>query len=217
MYKVLVQQPQFLPWIGYWSKVAMADKHIVYAGVQAIRDGHQHRVSISGVWVTVPTIRSMGTLIKDVQIDKPERSLGKIAKTIQHSYGSSKFEYRDRVAPLIELLRAWRSKWLLELQLETLELLGEALGITPTTVVYLGGGGEGTKVDKLQQCLASEADEIVLVSGAGGKDLGYESIPNVKRIMYQRVKSEVSKDSVLGLLVSVDNPLAVIKASSTWE
>lgn len=215
MLRIVVQQPQFLAWIGYWNKLAMSDKHIVYAGVQYLQGGHQNRVQMNGQWATLPVLRSMTTMIKDVRLKDSRRAVTKIGKTVQQTYGLKKYQHRDRLDPLLDLMSSWESEWLLDLQMATTDLLISLLGLKVETVVSTTVY-EGDKVDKLRQCLVPEPS-MILMSGGGGRGLGYESIPNVAEVLYQKVHDGVDTGSILGLLVSEKDPKSLIEQAACWS
>ena len=59
MSKTVIHQPDFLPWLGFFDKIAKADKFIVLDDVQFARRGWAHRDLIilkkEKKWLTVPT------------------------------------------------------------------------------------------------------------------------------------------------------------------
>ena len=70
---VSIHQPQFLPYLGFFHKVAHSDLYVVLDDVQFLERGHQHRNEIKmqtgKQWLTVPVVQDRGQLIKDVRID----------------------------------------------------------------------------------------------------------------------------------------------------
>lgn len=55
---LVCQQPNYLPWIGYFEQIARADKFVFLDSVQWIKQGRQHRTKLPGPvksrWLTLP-------------------------------------------------------------------------------------------------------------------------------------------------------------------
>lgn len=213
--RVLVTQPQFLPWIGFWNKMAMADVTVLYAGVQFVKNGDGNRVRTPQGWLTVPVFRNgHDTMICDVKINPYD--LKKVVRSIEQQYMRKTDRYGYRLDELRSLLISWESPSLLDLQKATIEVVACALGIyKPIEVDAMIRTGD--KVKKLEECLWRFGD-VTLVSGAGGKGLGYEIIPNVNSVEYQHMlgPDKVSPHSILGLLVSVEDPLEKVRTAADW-
>src|SRR5712691_5935449 len=74
--KVAIHQPQYLPWLGHFAKLAAADCWIFLDTVQYEKNGWQNRnrikTSRGAQWLTVPVRARLGTLIRDVVIDEAQ-------------------------------------------------------------------------------------------------------------------------------------------------
>ena len=59
MKKIVIHQPDFLPWLGFFDKISRADKFIILDDVQFARRGWTHRdlikIKKEKKWLTVPT------------------------------------------------------------------------------------------------------------------------------------------------------------------
>ena len=63
--RVAIHQPNFVPWLPYFYKMAMVDKFIILNQVQFEKNGYQNRYRLSsGKWVTKP-VRKGTELICD--------------------------------------------------------------------------------------------------------------------------------------------------------
>tara|TARA_Y100000389_G_scaffold204977_1_gene261516 strand:+ start:7844 stop:8566 length:723 start_codon:yes stop_codon:yes gene_type:complete len=95
--KILITQPTFLPWIGYFDLISDADVVVFLNDVQFEKRSWQQRnkiVTNNGLeWITIP-VKVKGKrsqLIKDVQINKEEVNFNKIKKKIIQNYSNSKY------------------------------------------------------------------------------------------------------------------------------
>lgn len=98
--RVVIHQPHFLPWLGYFNKLSNADIFIMQDNVQFRRRYFQNRTKIrdqSGhwTWLTVPVHAKRSDLILDVKIADPQWK-EKIKIRIQHTY--SRFKHFDDIA-----------------------------------------------------------------------------------------------------------------------
>ena len=95
--KVVILQPSYIPWRGYFHQIQKADVFVFYDCVQYDADGWRNRNQIKTangpLWLTIPVRAkgntSLGTAIKDVPIDpvKPWRS--KHWRTLEQSYAKA--------------------------------------------------------------------------------------------------------------------------------
>jgi hypothetical protein len=104
---VAIHQPNFLPWLGYYDKLARADVFVLLDSVQFPRSGHgewMNRVRALGHgeprWVTVPIRRPGVQLIRDVEIDDSQAWRRKTLRTLEASYRAA--PYFSDVFPLVE-------------------------------------------------------------------------------------------------------------------
>lgn len=94
---VAIHQPNFLPWIGYFYKIAQVETFIFLDDVQFTKNGFTNRnrivTSQGEQWITLPVIQSGKSLqsINEVLIFDSERSVSKILKTIETNYRKSQY------------------------------------------------------------------------------------------------------------------------------
>lgn len=101
--KLLVTQPTFLPWIGYYDLIDDADLIVFLDDVQFERRSWQQRNNIRTIkgleLITVPVISKgkRDQIIKDTKINIKEFNFEKFKKKIILNYGKSKFfkKYSD--------------------------------------------------------------------------------------------------------------------------
>ena len=113
MTTLVVLQPSYLPWLGFFDQVRRCDRFVFYDDVQYDKEGWRNRNRIKSaagpVWLTVPvrTRGRMGQPINEVEIANATPWAPKHLKTIEEAYARA--PRRDHyLRPLAELLlRKW--------------------------------------------------------------------------------------------------------------
>ena len=104
---VSIHQPAYLPWLGYFDKIARADLFIWLDNVQFQKNSFQNRNKIltkdGPVWLTVP-MRTSGVLyetpLKDVEIDNSKNWRVKHLSSIKMNYGKAPADFAQRLTEL---------------------------------------------------------------------------------------------------------------------
>lgn len=92
---VAIHQPNFLPWLGWFDKLARADVFVLMDNAQFPKTGgtwsNRVRMLVGGAagWVTVPIVRAYHGVrrIDEMEIDNTGRWRDKLLRTLQASYG----------------------------------------------------------------------------------------------------------------------------------
>jgi hypothetical protein len=109
---VACHQPNFLPWLGWFAKLAQSDRFVLLDRVQfprTSRGTYTNRVQLliggQPAWVTVPVIREGVQAIGDVRIDDTQPWRRKALRSIEQSYAKApRFaEWMPVVRELLEL------------------------------------------------------------------------------------------------------------------
>jgi hypothetical protein len=108
---ITCHQPNFLPWLGFFAKLAQSDEMILLDDVQFTQGIHNWttRVKVLGpngpFWLTIPIIncKSGFQKIMDLRTFDDYRWTKKVIKTIESSYGKTKF-YSETIPPIIEII-----------------------------------------------------------------------------------------------------------------
>lgn len=91
---VAAHQPQYLPWLGYFHKMASCDVFVVLDGVQYKRREWQNRNRIKSpngvVWLTVPVVSKYGQAINQVRVDKTKKWQKKHRNAVKLYYSKAK-------------------------------------------------------------------------------------------------------------------------------
>jgi hypothetical protein len=130
---VVVLQPGYLPWLGFFDQLHRSDVFVYYDDVQYDKHGWRNRNRIktqSGpLWLTVPVRHSGKGLprILDVEIDARTPWARKHVASIRQAYADAPF-LRRYMPPLEELLlRKWER--LVDLDIACVDLLAGWLGL----------------------------------------------------------------------------------------
>lgn len=172
---VSIHQPNYLPWLGYFYKIAMSDIFIFLDDVQFTKGDYINRVKIYSPqkeeqWLTIPVNVSLETSISDININQKWKN--KHLKTINQIYSKSKyfketFEdigkiYLEEYQTLAELNIAFIEYFLTKFQLKTKIYKSSDLNIT-----------ELISDDRLIQ-LVKAVNGTQYLSGSGG--FNYQSV-----------------------------------------
>ena len=134
MTTLVVLQPSYLPWLGYFDQLARADAFVWYDDVQFDKHGWRNRNRVKGpkgpLWLTVP-VRHSGRsdqLILDVEVDNRLPWRRKHRSTIEQLYAQAPF-LDEILPPFVELLnQPWER--LVDLDIATTEWLAQTFGIS---------------------------------------------------------------------------------------
>ncbi|HUP22834.1 MAG TPA: WbqC family protein [Thermoanaerobaculia bacterium] len=174
MTTLVVEQPNYVPWLGYFALLDRADLWVWYEDVQYTRRDWRNRNRVAGgddpVWLTIP-VRARGhrhLRICDVEIDCRQPWQRKHLATLYHLYGKAPF-----FEPVFERVRR-------HLETPPTLLADLTIGLNEELCRYLGiqtsflrssriAGIEGTKQDRiLSICRQLQPD--VYLSGPAARD-----------------------------------------------
>lgn len=153
---VVILQPSYIPWRGYFDQIRRADLFIFYDDVQYDKHGWRNRNQIKThqgkQWLTIPVHSkgvTQGVLIKDVRIDWSKPWAKSHLKTLTISYSKSPY-FKDYL-PLLDELYQRRDEFLADLTIETSIRLARELGFTSTRFMRSSelSNVEGQKTDRV--------------------------------------------------------------------
>ena len=111
---VSINQPAYLPWLGYFHRIASSDLHIVLDHVQfeknSFTNRNKVRTSTGWTWLTVP-VKTKGLFgdlaINKVEINNTSNWRDKHWKTLSQIYNKAAF-WREHATSLREVYqRPW--------------------------------------------------------------------------------------------------------------
>jgi len=165
---VSIHQPEYLPWMGYFDKIARSDIFVILDNVQFQVNGIQNRVRIKNAngwqWLTVPVLRKFSQRINEVKIDNSKKWNKKHWHSILANY--SKTPHFKKYYDFFESM--YRKEWvrLVELNIFGIKNIMEFLGIKTRIEIASNLDVTGEKNELLINiCKVLDAD--VYISGEG--------------------------------------------------
>lgn len=177
---VAIHQPEHLPWLGFFNKMANADEFIVLDNVQYSKGNFQNRnqvlVNGTGRYISVPVKleKYKEKTIADMEIysdsDVPWKS--KYLKTIEYNYKHHPF-FKDYF-PFFEDLLEKNISGLLQFNMEIIRFFAQKLQITTSMIMASSLAPQGSKSDLILD-ITKRAGANVYLSGAAGRN--YMDLP----------------------------------------
>ncbi len=181
-------QPQYLPWLGFFDKLARCDVFVFLDNVQYKHREFQNRNRIrtkdGTMWLTVPVHTEQGQLVRDVRIDNTRAWPEEHLKSLKAWYGRAPFF--GATIKFFESLYAQRWKKLMDLNVAVIRFFCKEFGITTRTLLESELSVTGTATQRIADIgRALEADTYL--SGAGGRDYLDEGLLKEagRRLVYQ--------------------------------
>lgn len=169
--KVAVHQPNYIPWLGYFAKLASADVFIFLDDVQLPQGRsyvHRSRVHAppDGVWLSAPIRREERQLIRDVRFaDEDWRR--KHQATLFHTYRKAPFF--AAVMPLVETIYGFPTESLAPFNMNAVTLIAGHLGLPCRFELSSAYGVAQSSDDRLIELVKAVGGDTY-VSGAGGQN-----------------------------------------------
>jgi hypothetical protein len=169
--KIAINQPTYLPWMGYFDLIDQVDLFVILNNVQFVKQSWQQRNRIKTAnglqWLTVPVIfrGRLGQLIKDVEIRDREFARDHI-RAIELAHSRSTF-FAQYFPSLRERLEELREGLLLDLNLGLISWVLEILKIKTPLVRASSLGVSGKRTELLANiCEVVGATEYVSPLGS---------------------------------------------------
>ena len=150
---LVVLQPGYLPWLGFFDQLRRCDVFVYYDDVQYDKHGWRNRNRIktqSGpLWLTVP-VRHSGLgfpRIMDVEIDTSTPWARKHVASIRQAYAAAPF--MRRYVPEIEEVLQRRWERLVDLDIEAAAMIARWLGLARRIERSSELGIDGTRSERL--------------------------------------------------------------------
>ncbi|MCK4858505.1 MAG: WbqC family protein [candidate division Zixibacteria bacterium] len=175
-------QPVYLPWLGLFHKITLADTFVSFNQVQYLKKDWNNRnkikASTDAVWLTVPVLSKgyMTKTIAELEINNNVNWRRKHWRSIYLNYKSA--PYFDQYAPILE--RVYCTEWnrLSELNDHMLRLFLDMLGIEVTFLDASNFQFRGRKSDLvLDMCKQLEAEAYIF----GGRGRDYADVDSFRR------------------------------------
>ena len=97
--KISINQPAYLPWLGYFERIDSSDIHVILNHVQYEKNSYINRNKIyanqKAQWLTIPVSKALGTLdnnsINNVVTQNNKKWIRTHLKTIYYNYCKTPF------------------------------------------------------------------------------------------------------------------------------
>lgn len=167
---ISIHQPQYIPWIPYFSKIYKSDVFVFLDDVQYQRNGLQNRNFIlcknGPTRLTIPISCRFGDKINEAKISN-KNILKKHWQTIEQCYKVGK--YFAEIMPIIQNIYQKEYTLLYELNIEMIMVILNILSIKKELIKSSIIDKHGTKSDLiLSICKYAKADTYL--TGSGGLD-----------------------------------------------
>ena len=186
--RIVIHQPQYFPYIGFFHKLSLADVYVVMDNTEFNKEGFIHRNKIitpSGyMWLTIPLIKE-SKIIKNIKINNKLPWRKKHLKSIECYYKNS--PHFNEIFPKIKKIINKESLTLHELDLELIKYLLEYLGINIKIVTESSLKISGKSNERLIN-ICKSINANTYISGPGSKGYIDENLFNKAGIslVYQR-------------------------------
>ncbi len=183
---VFVHQPEYIPWLGFFDKLARCNTYVIYDDAQYQHGGFHNRNRIRTAqgweWLTVPITHGHPQTIKDVKISGDQWK-NKQLSIIQHNY--ERTNYFEEYFPVLKEAVSFNHELLIGLNLHLIKTIAQLLDIKVKMMrssEFPYGGKE--KNEKLvSMCKFLGADTYL--SGSGGKNYVNEALFKEAKINVQ--------------------------------
>jgi hypothetical protein len=168
---LVVLQPMFLPWVGFFEQVRLADVFLHYDDVPLSQgSSFVSRVQVQSAggvsWLTVPIDRrKSGKLITEVIVSGAEEWRARHLSTIRHAY--ARRPYFDLMFELVEKIYGYATDQLADFNITAIEQIARWLGLAPQFLRSSAIGVTGSGTERLVAlCEAMKCDVYVTGHGA---------------------------------------------------
>ena len=201
--KVLVTQPNYIPWKGYFDLIAKVDKFVVLDDVQYTSRDWRNRNLIKTpqgtIWLNIPINKKNRILIKDVLI-KDFNWVNDHLNKIERNYKKSR--YFDSIFPALqETYQGLTSERLIDINIEIINFICRYLDIQ--TEISFSSDIKDKNLEKSHRILdiCIENNATIYVTGSKSKNYIDENIFNSKkiRIEFEEFENYPSYDQLWGL------------------
>ena len=185
MKRIVILQPGYLPWLGYFDLMFKADVFVILDDVQYTkrdwRSRNRIRTTDGVTWLTVP-VRAKGSrkrLIKDIEIDNTQDWARKHIKSLMTFYKNARFY--GEFMPVMERIYCKRFKYLIDLDLALASEICQFLSLERQIVFSSEFESEAKKDEKLLS-ICMHLGGTHYLSGNAAKGYLRERIFEEKRI-----------------------------------
>jgi len=195
--KVAIHQPNYLPYLGFFHKLSLADTFVIMDDTQYDKKfTNRNKIKVPGnwIWLTVPINKKHKFVAnKIVEINNEENWQSDHLQKINRSYANSKF-FKKNYKTFFE--KIYSKKWdhLFTLNYELIIQLIDWLDIKIEVIKESELNIKGNSTERLVN-ISKKIGAETYVSGIGGKEYMNEKLfeTNNIKIEYQNFKCPIYK------------------------
>ena len=195
--KVAIHQPNYLPYLGFFHKLSLADTFVIMDNTQYDKKfTNRNKIKVPGnwIWLTVPINKKHKFVAnKIVEINNEENWQSDHLQKINRSYANSEF-FKKNYKTFFE--KIYSKKWdhLFTLNYELIIQLIDWLDIKIEVIKESELNISGNSTDRLVN-ISKKIGAETYVSGVGGKEYMNEKMfeTNNIKIEYQNFKCPIYK------------------------
>ncbi len=167
----VILQPTYLPWIGFFGQIGVADIFVFYDDVQFVHRSFQRRNRVrtpqGWMYLSVPVETTLGETIAQVRINNNIPWMEEHRQSIDHLYRQAS-SYNDHEG-LLDDLYGHRHSSLGEMTIAQAKRTAEELGISAEYVASSALKPSGTRTARLIDTL-SKVDADAYLTGLAARD-----------------------------------------------
>lgn len=206
---ISAHQVNFLPYSGFWYKVANADLFDLRYRAQYTQKGYQRRVTMRDNWCSVPVIGNPRfEAINEVRIDLP-KAKDQICDTIKGRYSNAP-HYKTRGVELVDFIQTLDTGYLWEWNFALLLYVRDVLGIT--TPFTFGIDAHQPKAEGIIGFLQAYPGADTFLSGRGAlsymEDTSAFDEAGIK-VVWSNHKVTTT-DSIVSILMDYSDPMEIV-------
>jgi hypothetical protein len=173
--RVAIHQPNFLPWLGYFDKMARADVFVLLDTVALQKTGGhytnraQFLVGGEARWLSVPVVHGTAARARIDRVTIADRGpwRRKLKMTLQQSYAQA--THFAAIMPLVEAVLDMATERLCELNMAGISAIAERLGIRREKIRRASLlDVEGASTDLLIAIVRAVGGDVYLCGGGAG-------------------------------------------------
>ncbi|MBM4423648.1 MAG: WbqC family protein [Chloroflexi bacterium] len=170
--KVVILQPMYLPWVGFFEQIKLCDIFVHFDDVQLPQGRHfTNRVQIKTPrgqqWMTVPLVRSSRGLIKDVQMDESSDWRNLHLRTFSQYLAKTPF-WAEAIG-LLEQIYSFKSDKLSDFNINAIETIASYLRLERVFLKSSDLNVGGSSSSKLLNIVKSVKGQTY-ITGHGAKN-----------------------------------------------
>jgi hypothetical protein len=183
---VFVHQPEYLPWLGFFDKLARCNTFVIYDDAQFQHGGFHNRNKIrtpqGWQWLTVPITHGHPQIIKDVKIARQEWKTKQLNLISQNYH---KAPYYQQYFPLFRDAINSNHELLIGLNLHLIKAIADALDIKVNMVRSSEFPYSGHEKNEKLVSICKHIGADTYLSGSGGKNYVNEVLFRDAKIVVQ--------------------------------